>query len=161
MKWPFACLPHIQGEWLSLRGHPPLWDQPSAENWSITRAGPWSLSLQPCPSSGCELVLPWAPWDPVSISSFQSDSQLFLSSLLHSSPEPAWALNWCSQRAYIICHPFPGGWGGSSGLHCAMPSDWKPQFHKPLQFPRYLGWRRQWQPTPVLLPENPMDGGAW
>ena len=22
------------------------------------------------------------------------------------------------------------------------------------------GWRRQWQPTPVLLPENPMGGGA-
>ena len=21
--------------------------------------------------------------------------------------------------------------------------------------------RRQWQPTPVLLPGNPMDGGAW
>ena len=21
--------------------------------------------------------------------------------------------------------------------------------------------RRQWQPTPVLLLENPMDGGAW
>ena len=22
-------------------------------------------------------------------------------------------------------------------------------------------WRRQWQFTPVFLPENPMDGGAW
>jgi len=22
-------------------------------------------------------------------------------------------------------------------------------------------WRRKWQPTPVLLPENPMDKGAW
>ena len=21
--------------------------------------------------------------------------------------------------------------------------------------------RRQWHPTPVLLPKNPMDGGAW
>ena len=21
--------------------------------------------------------------------------------------------------------------------------------------------RRQWHPTPVLLPENPLDGGAW
>ena len=43
------------------------------------------------------------------------------------------------------------GWG-SSVLHCALPSNWKPQFHKPLQFPRCLGWRRQWQLTPVLLP---------
>ena len=24
-----------------------------------------------------------------------------------------------------------------------------------------LLWRRQWQPTPVLLPGTPMDGGAW
>ena len=22
-------------------------------------------------------------------------------------------------------------------------------------------WKRQWHPTPVLLPGNPMDGGAW
>jgi len=22
-------------------------------------------------------------------------------------------------------------------------------------------WRRKWQPTPVFLLENPMDGGAW
>ena len=22
-------------------------------------------------------------------------------------------------------------------------------------------WRRAWQPTPVILPENPMDTGAW
>ena len=32
---------------------------------------------------------------------------------------------------------------------------------------KYLGksmlelWRRQWHPTPVLLLENPRDGGAW
>ena len=24
-----------------------------------------------------------------------------------------------------------------------------------------LFWRRRWHPTPVLLPENPMDRGAW
>ena len=22
-------------------------------------------------------------------------------------------------------------------------------------------WRRQWHPTPVVCPENPMDGGGW
>ena len=26
---------------------------------------------------------------------------------------------------------------------------------------KHQKWRRQWHPTPVLLPENPMDGGAW
>jgi len=25
----------------------------------------------------------------------------------------------------------------------------------------YICWRRQWHPIPVLLPGNPMDGGAW
>ena len=25
----------------------------------------------------------------------------------------------------------------------------------------FLYWRRQWQPTPVFLLENPRDGGAW
>ena len=24
-----------------------------------------------------------------------------------------------------------------------------------------MSWRREWQPTPVFLPENPMDKGAW
>ena len=24
-----------------------------------------------------------------------------------------------------------------------------------------IPWRREWQPTPVFLPENPMDRGAW
>ena len=24
-----------------------------------------------------------------------------------------------------------------------------------------MHWRRKWQPTPVFLPENPRDGGAW
>ena len=27
--------------------------------------------------------------------------------------------------------------------------------------PRTIWWSRKWHPTPVLLPENPMDGGAW
>ena len=25
----------------------------------------------------------------------------------------------------------------------------------------FMYWRRKWQPTPVFLPENPRDGGAW
>ena len=25
----------------------------------------------------------------------------------------------------------------------------------------FLHWRRKWQPTPVFLPGNPRDGGAW
>ena len=24
-----------------------------------------------------------------------------------------------------------------------------------------MHWKRRWQPTPVFLPENPRDGGAW
>ena len=26
---------------------------------------------------------------------------------------------------------------------------------------RKIPWRRKWQPTPVFLPENPTDSGAW
>ena len=26
---------------------------------------------------------------------------------------------------------------------------------------KFWGWRRQWHPTPVLLLENPTDGGPW
>ena len=31
----------------------------------------------------------------------------------------------------------------------------------PLLFTRILTWRRQWHPTPVLLPGKSIDGGAW
>ena len=30
-----------------------------------------------------------------------------------------------------------------------------------LSFLGLKGWRRQWHPTPVLLPEKSMDNGAW
>ena len=36
--------------------------------------------------------------------------------------------------------------------------------HKRCRFDPWVGkipWRRKWQPTPVLLPENPMDGVTW
>ena len=26
---------------------------------------------------------------------------------------------------------------------------------------RNIRWRREWQPTPVFLPENPMNRAAW
>ena len=25
----------------------------------------------------------------------------------------------------------------------------------------FMHWRRKWEPTPMFLPENPRDGGAW
>ena len=36
--------------------------------------------------------------------------------------------------------------------------------HKRCRFSPWVGkilWSRKWQPTPVFLPENPMDRGAW
>ena len=41
----------------------------------------------------------------------------------------------------------------SDSLNSNSPFIWKCQ--------KDLSWRRQWYPTPVLLPGNPMDGGAW
>ena len=26
---------------------------------------------------------------------------------------------------------------------------------------RKISWRREWQPTPLFLPEKPMDRGVW
>ena len=34
-------------------------------------------------------------------------------------------------------------------------------FHFSLSFFTFMPWRRKWQPTPVFLPGNPRDGGAW
>ena len=49
---------------------------------------------------------------------------------------------------------FPGGTSGEKPT-C--------QWRRP-GFDPWVGnipWRRAWQPTPVFLPENPMDRGAW
>ena len=35
--------------------------------------------------------------------------------------------------------------------------DWAPSF----SLFTFMHWRRKWHPTPVLLPGNHMDGGAW
>ena len=43
--------------------------------------------------------------------------------------------------------------GKESAYHCRR-----------LRFDLWVGkipWRRKWQPTPVFLPKNPMDRGAW
>ena len=49
---------------------------------------------------------------------------------------------------------FPGGSDGkASCLQCGRPG-FNPWVWK-------ISWRKKWQPTPVFLPENPMDGGAW
>ena len=52
---------------------------------------------------------------------------------------------------------FPGGAIGKE-LACQCKS------HKRCGFDFWVGkmpWRRTWQPTPVFLPEYPMDRGAW
>ena len=64
---------------------------------------------------------------------------------------------------------FPGGPGGSqyrrSGLGTIIPGAQGQGQPHPHHLNRELGknspWRRQWHPTPVLLPGKFMDGGAW
>jgi len=55
------------------------------------------------------------------------------------------------------CRISPHGWGAVGGL--SLNPAWKVE-RRACQGPM-SGWRRQWQPTPVLLPGNPMDGGDW
>ena len=43
--------------------------------------------------------------------------------------------------------------GISTCLQCGRPR-FDPWVEK-------MPWGRKWQPTPVFLPENPMNGGAW
>ena len=39
-----------------------------------------------------------------------------------------------------------------------LPAIWQARFGS---WVGKIPWKREWQPTPVFLPENPMDGGAW
>ena len=53
-------------------------------------------------------------------------------------------------------------WTGEPGRLQSMGSrrvrhDWATS----LSLFTFMHWRRKWQPTPVFLPENPRDGGAW
>ena len=49
---------------------------------------------------------------------------------------------------------FPGGSVGKESTFQCRRWRFSPWVGK-------IPWRRAWQPTPVFLPENPMDGGAW
>ena len=54
-------------------------------------------------------------------------------------------------------HGFPGG------ARCKEP-DCQCRRHKRHGFDLWVGkisWRRSWQPTPVFLPSNPKEKGAW
>ena len=67
-----------------------------------------------------------------------------------------------------FCTKVPGNILGvsESGLLPPLGSDDKASAHNDGR-PRFnpwvgkIPWRRQWHPTPVLFPGNPMDGGAW
>ena len=52
-------------------------------------------------------------------------------------------LAWASRVAQMVKHLLRGGRPGFDSWVGKIP------------------WRRAWQPTPVFLPENPMDRGAW
>ena len=49
----------------------------------------------------------------------------------------------------------PGGLRSMGSLRVAH--DWATS----LSLFTFMHWRRKWQPTPVFLPGNPRDGGAW
>ena len=59
------------------------------------------------------------------------------------------------------CHTL--GWGRGTRRTCLVSG----VFRLPLEWVLILKtthrslWRRQWHPTPVLLPGKSMDGGAW
>ena len=55
---------------------------------------------------------------------------------------------------YIYYFDFPGGSDGKVSAYNAGDLGSIPGSGK-------ISWRRKWHPTPVLLPENPMDRGAW
>ena len=46
---------------------------------------------------------------------------------------------------------------GSDGEEFACQC-WRPRFHP---WVGKIPWRRAWQPTPVFLPGDTLDGGAW
>ena len=55
-------------------------------------------------------------------------------------------------------------WGGLPQWLSGKESTRQCRRHKRSGFDPWVGkisWRRTWQPTPVFLPENPMDRAAW
>ena len=161
MKWPFACLPHIQGEWLSFEGL----------SSTLRSAFSWRLkhhACRPLESVFAALSFQWL-WTRPALASLSSSLYLLISEWhptvpVHSPSQQPWTclgfkLMQLEGLHHLSSFSWVRGWG-SSVLHCALPSNWKPQFHKPLQFPRCLGWRRQWQLTPVLLPGKSQGWGS-
>ena len=75
-------------------------------------------------------------------------------------------LNQSLQQVWVLVMPwnvsdFPGGASGKEPTYQCR----RPKRHLHLhRFDPWVGkiaWRRKWQPTPVPLPGNPMDRGAW
>ena len=58
----------------------------------------------------------------------------------------AWKIPWTEEPGRLL----------SMGSH-RVGHDWAAS----LSLVTFIHWRRKWQATPVFLPENPRDGGAW
>ena len=57
----------------------------------------------------------------------------------------------------IIIRGFPAGVSGKEpACQCR-----RQKRHESNRWVGKIPWRRPWQPTPVFLPQNPMDRGAW
>ena len=59
-------------------------------------------------------------------------------------------------------NPMDGG-AWKAAVHGVAEGQTRLHFHShfSLSFFTFMPWRRKWQPTPVFLPGNPRDGGAW
>ena len=80
------------------------------------------------------------PWKSNSIWSGLEKAMAPQSSIL------AWRIPWTEEPGRLQSM---GSWG--------VGHDWVTS----LSLFTFMHWRRKWQPTPVFLPENPRDGGAW
>ena len=72
-----------------------------------------------------------------------------------SSPEKAMAPHSSTLAWKIPWTEEPGGPQSMGSL--GVGRDWATS----LSLFTFMHWRRKWQLTPVFLPENPRDGGAW
>ena len=92
--------------------------------------------------------------------SFKLLWQYSYNSLKKESAEHPVKLSIWSNSEYsnaVFITGFPGGTSGKDPA-CQCKRSKKQGFNP---WARKTLWRRRWQPTPVFLPGNPMDRGAW
>ena len=116
-------------------------------------------ATRPLCFSGLVICQHWASlyWAVSALAAVPNDTFSLPSSL-------GWGKEWLLSLWFLLCYMAATDRSGLSTWCSGKESTYQYRRHQRCRFDPWVGkisWRRKWLPTPIFLPGNPIDRGAW